>query len=312
MKLIGTSDESMTTSGTGEIDFVHKAMSLSLRGSANDDPITVDVRLVGGTVYSRTDSDWFRTPVSSADASTPNPASSLTYLEGVSSDVRVAGHETLRGVDTTRYTANIDFDRALAHATSPAQRKLFALALTMFGGVKIPTTAWIDGDGHLRKMELSLDLTAALSRSGDAVAGDPKLVETIEFFDFGAPVNVVAPGGAIDAAAAAQFRAAQSDLRNALTAEKTIYTDSQLYTDDPAQLRELESSLDWGGKLRVVVGDADGVHHAVVCLSEPSKAGPVFSLADVASGPNAGTYYGRSACPSVVDDVSMARLASHW
>src|SRR5262249_39721190 len=107
-------------------------------------------------------------------------------------------------------------------------------------------------------------------------------------------------------------RAAQSDLRNALTTEKTIYVDSQLYTDDAAQLKEMESALDWGGKLKVVVGDADGVRRAVVCLSEPSKAGPVFSIADVASGPNAGTYYGRSSCPGVVDDVSMSALASQW
>ena len=44
-----------------------------------------------------------------------------------------------------------------------------------------------------------------------------------------------------------QDRAAQSDLRNALTAEKTVYTDSQAYSDVAADMLEVESSLDWGG-----------------------------------------------------------------
>src|SRR5437660_7081416 len=51
----------------------------------------------------------------------------------------------------------------------------------------------------------------------------------------------------------AQDRAAQSDLRNGLTAEKTVYTDSQTYSTDTttAGLKGVESSLDWGGKLAV-------------------------------------------------------------
>src|SRR5207244_13301162 len=43
----------------------------------------------------------------------------------------------------------------------------------------------------------------------------------------------------------AQDRAAQSDLRNGLTAEKTVYTDSQNYDTTVATLKGVESSLDW-------------------------------------------------------------------
>src|SRR5256885_13522922 len=53
----------------------------------------------------------------------------------------------------------------------------------------------------------------------------------------------------------AQDRAAQSDLRNGLTAEKTVYTDSQAYDATAATMKGIESSLDWGGKLTVAVGD---------------------------------------------------------
>src|SRR5205814_6346957 len=48
----------------------------------------------------------------------------------------------------------------------------------------------------------------------------------------------------------------QSDLRNGLTAEKTVYTDNQAYDATVATMKGIESSLDWGGKLTVVVGDA--------------------------------------------------------
>ncbi|MER3521874.1 MAG: hypothetical protein C4317_06775, partial [Acidimicrobiia bacterium] len=43
----------------------------------------------------------------------------------------------------------------------------------------------------------------------------------------------------------AQNRAAQSNLRNALTTEKTYYVDTQRYTDVPAQLQQVENSLLW-------------------------------------------------------------------
>ena len=41
----------------------------------------------------------------------------------------------------------------------------------------------------------------------------------------------------------AQDRAAQSDVRNALTAEKTHYTDAQAYTEDSTALEAIEPSL---------------------------------------------------------------------
>src|SRR6516225_6771234 len=51
----------------------------------------------------------------------------------------------------------------------------------------------------------------------------------------------------------AQDRAAQSDLRNGLTAEKTNYTDAQTYSAVVATMKGIEPSLNWGGKLTVVV-----------------------------------------------------------
>ncbi len=45
----------------------------------------------------------------------------------------------------------------------------------------------------------------------------------------------------------AQDRAAQSDLRNGLTAEKTVYTDDQTYDATTANMKGVEPSLNWNG-----------------------------------------------------------------
>ncbi len=86
----------------------------------------------------------------------------------------------------------------------------------------------------------------------------------------------------------AQDRAAQSDLRNALTAEKVFYVDNEIYTADTAAggaLELIEPSIDWTA-ITVTVNAADDQD---VCLELPSASGTVFVLRDVASGANGGT-----------------------
>ena len=105
----------------------------------------------------------------------------------------------------------------------------------------------------------------------------------------------------------AQDSAAKSDLRNALTAEKTAYTDTQKYTTDTAAggvLRSIEPSLKWGTDVTVSVGNVTGTDQNVVCISETSKSGTVFSIADVATGTSAGTYYNKGACNTTVATVA--------
>ena len=103
----------------------------------------------------------------------------------------------------------------------------------------------------------------------------------------------------LGARARAQDRAAQSDLRNGLTAEKTVYTDLQVYSADTATMVGVESSLNWndtkGTGLNVlnVVVSTSSVTDDTVCLDEESKSGEVFRLVDIAAGADAGTYYER-------------------
>jgi type IV pilus assembly protein PilA len=97
----------------------------------------------------------------------------------------------------------------------------------------------------------------------------------------------------------AQDRAAQSDIRNALAAEKVFYTDEEVYTDNsstPAPLTAIEPSLTYANSFTSSSTDVVAVTVAsdsnqVVCISRRSAAGDTFMLADVATGANAGTYY---------------------
>ena len=118
----------------------------------------------------------------------------------------------------------------------------------------------------------------------------------------------------------AQDRAAQSDLRNGLTAEKTVYTDSQVYSNDTTAtgvLKSAEASLNWGGldstktALNVTVGNSSVGTNDMVCLDEKSKSGTTFSIADIAAGPHAGTFFGRVACPAA-SETNWSGLGGSW
>jgi type IV pilus assembly protein PilA len=104
----------------------------------------------------------------------------------------------------------------------------------------------------------------------------------------------------------AQDSGAKSDLRNALTAEKTSYTDTQNYTATTATLAAIEPSLKWNATAgpNVTVGDVVTGDGNVVCIQEASKSGTTFSIADVALGANAGTYYTKGTCSTTVATVA--------
>jgi len=119
----------------------------------------------------------------------------------------------------------------------------------------------------------------------------------------------------VGARARASDRATQSDLRNGLTAEKTVYTDTQTYYVSSASVKTAEPSLHWGTTLLVQVGtNADP--NDTVCLSEHSASGSWFAVGDVANTSataDVGTYYTKSnADPCTTDAATIAGWASHW
>jgi type IV pilus assembly protein PilA len=108
----------------------------------------------------------------------------------------------------------------------------------------------------------------------------------------------------------ANDRSAQSNLRNALTAEKTLFTDAQTYTDSSTTagqnaLAAVEPSLTWSTapsstNPRVIEATASGTPANTVVLEDQSATGTCWFILDIAAPATpSGTFYAQqpsSAC----------------
>jgi LppX_LprAFG lipoprotein len=99
-----------------------------------------------------------------------------------SGDAKKVGTETIDGVETTHYHAAIDPSR-VANVPAPQRRKLRQILKGMNGSA--PVDVWIDGDGRVRRETMSFDYGAGLQNAQASV--------TMDFTDFGAPVDVTVP-----------------------------------------------------------------------------------------------------------------------
>jgi hypothetical protein len=301
---LGSGTKTADISGSGSINFTHQAAEMTLKATSSEGSEEGELRVVGGKEYIRKDGDWSAADkTDSSDAfGNGDPTQYLHYLSAISSDVHVVGPATIEGVDVTTYAGTIDV-KALASSSSlsASQRENLQNTLDELGAniPPMPFTAALDDRGRLRKLTNTIDMS---------VLGVTEHIDTsMSYSNFGVAVNITPPPGfendttsTTDEAAsssdpqvhAAQNRAAQSDLRNGLVAEKTIYTDNQKYTADLNVLSSTEGSLDWGGALHVMLSE----DKQTVCLWQLSESGSVFSIADVATGADVGTYFGTTAC----------------
>ena len=112
----------------------------------------------------------------------------------------------------------------------------------------------------------------------------------------------------------AQQRAAQSNVRNAFTAEKTVFTDNDQYSSDATTaLPGVEPSLNWvkdgtpstvqKNEVHVSVGDANGATNTQVVLGAKSDQGTCYYLRDTGTGPAAVEYGKDSACGSTTQSL---------
>lgn len=101
----------------------------------------------------------------------------------------------------------------------------------------------------------------------------------------------------------AQDRAAQSDVRNALTAEKSYYVDSQAYTTSSATMETIEPSLAYvnaltgmtvtGNVVYLGVSNSTGGTADIVTIGSKSASGTCFFAKDDLTS---GTTFGTSDC----------------
>jgi type IV pilus assembly protein PilA len=111
----------------------------------------------------------------------------------------------------------------------------------------------------------------------------------------------------------AQNKAAQSDLRNALVAAKTIYTDNSDYTNaDAAGLLGVEPSLPFVNGAPVAPGDV-GVSSALTvstwAADRQSASTDCFYISDDVS---VGTKYGQASATVCGDPVVADAAAGSW
>jgi hypothetical protein len=107
-----------------------------------------------------------------------------TFLESLrtAADVEDLGAETVDGVATRHYRAQVSFADLVALAP-PEQRAWFERSLDDDDRDRIPFDVWVDEDGLTRRIR-AIDTTGAKDETF-----------TVDFFDFGADVDLERPSG---------------------------------------------------------------------------------------------------------------------
>ena len=129
------------------------------------------------------------------DRFSQNPADQLQLLRMVSDDVEERGSKVVRGVETTHYRATVDLGKALGEGLAgvPAdQREQARQALEAMkeqvGIGDIPLDVFVDDAGAVRRMLMDMSM--------DMLGQKLRMVMTMDFFDFGVPVDVTPPPAA--------------------------------------------------------------------------------------------------------------------
>jgi hypothetical protein len=115
-----------------------------------------------------------------------NPAQFLEYLKASGGSVSAVGHETVRGVETTRYRGTIDLTKAV-DALPSSERGAVHAAISKMGISTLPVEVWVDAHKFVRRIAIALKMPAA----GQQL----QLQLTVELFGFGSTPRVTAPSG---------------------------------------------------------------------------------------------------------------------
>jgi hypothetical protein len=189
---------------SGDSDFATHASRVSMSAAGQT---IEDVRVVGGITYvsspivtlpgarswvSITPADVGTSDSARAQLGQTDPSQGLQFMSAFNGNPQVVGNEKLGGVNVTHYRFTINL-KSLMAATAKAGNKLGAPGLSqglaLLGNkvdlAHLPAEAWVDGQGRVRKFTYSLSLSA----SGVSVTSS----ESLEFSNFGEPVNVITP-----------------------------------------------------------------------------------------------------------------------
>ncbi len=201
----GASSSPVTVSGTGQVDFTTGDAAISM----TIPPVgSLSMRMIKPTLYMQFPSGLGATLPSgkrwvSVNLDSPAITSALggslsqlsdsanlstdglSYLQAVSADgVTTVGPATVRGVPTTEYSATIDLSKAGRQRSATVQALLQELQ-AKFGLSSLPIKVWIDAQGQIRREAIQESVTVRGTKADVEV--------TVEYYEFGAPVDVSAP-----------------------------------------------------------------------------------------------------------------------
>jgi hypothetical protein len=212
---LDASGQTTTLNGTGQIDLAHDAMALTLRATVAGQPFEEKEILTNGNLYLALTvagkgigqvlggKEWLRMPLrqsQSADLVGSNPISSLATLEQQGSKVQSLGTETIDGVACTGYAVTPSTQAMIAgakreYATLGLSASATQQELNLIQGMSPPAVKlWIDANGLVRRMSVSLSMTVGNGTAAGNVDESGDVV--MDFSDFGAPVTVSAPPAA--------------------------------------------------------------------------------------------------------------------
>ena len=202
------SSPGMTTTFTaaGEFDYAHGRGVLQM--GAGLVPGGVEIRYLPPQIYVRIAGDaagmpfpsgksWIEIQLpSQADGSLPflppgdvnaSPMDLLSALAAIASNVTDLGSDTIRGVAVTHYRVTVDLAKAEAHLQPQARAEFHAFASSL-NATTLPVDVWADGQASVRRLAVSLPMPG-----GSGMPAGLRLSETVDFYDFGVPVEVSAP-----------------------------------------------------------------------------------------------------------------------
>jgi len=128
-----------------------------------------------------------------------DPADLLDALRGIGPDTVVVEQGDLDGVAVTHYRGTVHLAAAAA-AGGPAEAARLREGFAHLGldaeDAQLPMDVWVDGNGDVRRVETTLDLSQARNRDGSSMGTGPTTVTT-DYLDLGGPSPVEIPTGSV-------------------------------------------------------------------------------------------------------------------
>jgi hypothetical protein len=124
-----------------------------------------------------------------------DPTQFLQYLRASSGNVTATGSETLFGVPTTRYHATLQLSHVLDQLPD-AQRAAAKAMLEKLGNAgAIPVDVWVDAQGRLRRMQMSISAAVPAGTAGTAAGTSQSFsgAITVDLTSYGRVPPIVAP-----------------------------------------------------------------------------------------------------------------------